>query len=50
MVVNVLIMLFTAQVYSAKDIRDLKVLHSVGSFREGRNVILTLKDSGKCLS
>ncbi|XP_033632494.1 U4/U6.U5 tri-snRNP-associated protein 1-like [Asterias rubens] len=32
-------------VYSAKDIRDLKVLHSVGSFREGRNVILTLKDS-----
>ena len=37
------------QVYSSKHIRDLKVLHAVGSFREGKNVILTLKDAGKCL-
>ncbi|XP_038072240.1 U4/U6.U5 tri-snRNP-associated protein 1-like isoform X2 [Patiria miniata] len=33
------------EAYSSKHIRDLKVLHSVGSFKEGKNVILTLKDA-----
>ncbi|XP_022087615.1 U4/U6.U5 tri-snRNP-associated protein 1-like [Acanthaster planci] len=32
-------------VYSSKDIHDLKVLHSVSAFKEGKNVILTLKDA-----
>ena len=37
------------QKYSSRDISELKVLHSVGSFKEGKNVILTLKDAGEVL-
>ncbi|XP_071961912.1 U4/U6.U5 tri-snRNP-associated protein 1-like [Antedon mediterranea] len=32
--------------YSSKDIAGLQVQHSVNSFKEGKSVILTLKDSG----
>lgn len=39
--------LFVWQAYSSKDLSGLKVEHSTESFREGRDIVLTLKDKGK---
>ena len=36
--------------YSKSDLRGLKVEHSAERFREGQEVILTLKDSGLFIS
>ena len=36
------------QQYKSRDLAGLTVEHSVDSFKEGRTVILTLKDQGEC--
>ena len=37
----------SSQAYTSKDLSGLKVEHSTEAFREGRDIILTLKDKGQ---
>lgn len=42
-------LLFFWQAYSSKDLGGLKVEHRTEAFREGQDIVLTLKDKGKAL-
>lgn len=47
---KVLLLIFAnLQAYSAKDMAGLKVEHDAKDFREGSNVILTLKDTSESM-